>query len=949
MSSCRLVLPLLGALILLTSWPGIASDWPMWRHDPGRTATTPSPLPESLHLHWVRQLPPPSPAYRDTRLQFDGAIEPIVMGKRLFFGSNLNDSVVALDTETGEKLWQFFAEGPVRFAPVGGEGRILFGADDGCVYCLEASDGSLVWKHRAVPSPRTVIGNGRLISPWPIRGGPVLHKDRVYFAAGVWPLEGTFVFCLDAATGEVIWRNDRAAYLYGIHPHNAEAFGGLAPQGYLLIEGDDLVVPSSQAYPARFDLQTGDLKEFKLPAPGRLPGGWFASTPSEKEALKLRRRGLLFDETVNAKPHEDRLRQEGLPEIRDTLRTRDREWRFGEIRITGEKAPIPEVASAVAGNGRLFVTTTEGLLYCLGVEDGTERAPLHGYAPERVDPDTAQNLLQGLPAALRLERGHALFLGMDTEHPRDLVMGSQSRAIVVHSDRAIIEGWNSRRGNGDGFLPVGSMLATRLVAAPDDIEFPPYFADVIAVGKPWLEAMDADRLNRLFRSVRPYGGRLVSPSKRLSELAGDADLPRVEIETTKDGWTVITRTGAIEGSTNYTGDWALSEDENVRAPFGVLWFGDAVTHFKRSPQPKFVDGVMISNPKDWTDASTREGKIDYRLLETEFTDVYTGRRLASDEAPELRQSFTDVDRETIQPSQYRPPRQKDDWKPDAPRAGERVNPLTGETEARTFPKSYGCDGGVDYGLVYSMRSGTPAVYDKVTDSGTINISGPRSGCTNSVIPANGILNLPYFYEGCTCSYPLPISLALVGMPETFEQWASWGEVPAESLDGKIQRLGLNFGAPGDRRTRDGTLWLDLPNVGGPSPAVSVSTTPPLDTLPRHYQHSLFLKPGGQGWPWVAGSGVSGIREVSVEGLKPGRYVVRMTAREFETDSPSFRGSLVLPGKVPARITTRDLESVEVKGDGTLSISIPIPKGGSFLLCGLEIVRAGLPIAPTPQW
>ena len=39
----------------------------------------------------------------------------------------------------------------------------------------------------------------------------MLHDGRVYFAAGVWPLEGTFVFCLDAATGEPVWRNDRAS------------------------------------------------------------------------------------------------------------------------------------------------------------------------------------------------------------------------------------------------------------------------------------------------------------------------------------------------------------------------------------------------------------------------------------------------------------------------------------------------------------------------------------------------------------------------------------------------------------------------------------------------------------------------------------------------------------------------------------------------------------------
>ncbi|MCB1079329.1 MAG: hypothetical protein KDM64_16025, partial [Verrucomicrobiae bacterium] len=417
----------------------------------------------------------------------------------------------------------------------------------------------------------------------------------------------------------------------------------------------------------------------------------------------------------------------------------------------------------------------------------------------------------------------------------------------------------------------------------------------------------------------------------------------------------------LEGATNYTGDWAASEDQLVRAPLGLLWFGDSIVHFKRSPQPKFIDGVMISNPKDWTDASTRQGKVDYRLLDTAFSDVYTGRVLAPDEAPELRQSFSQIDKQTIQPAQYRPPAQKDDWKPEAPRAGERVNPLTGETEARVFPKSYGCDGGFDYGLLYSMRSGTPAFYDKRVESGTINISGPRSGCTNSVIPSNGVLNLPYFYEGCTCSYPLPMALALVSMPETFEQWASWGPAEAASLDGKLQRIGLNFGAPGDRVTHGGTLWLDVPNVGGPSPELRVSTEPAISELANFYRHSLFLK-GGHGWPWVAGSGVEGLRSVTLSGLKLGTYTLRLTFSE--PDAQTKPGDRVFAVSVNGRdigkpidpvalaggtdrAATLLVESVSVTDAGELRLEFS-PQAGRALLCGVEIVNDGLKLDPIPQ-
>ena len=65
----------------------------------------------------------------------------------------------------------------------------------------------------------------------------------------------------------------------------------------------------------------------------------------------------------------------------------------------------------------------------------------------------------------------------------------------------------------------------------------------------------------------------------------------------------------------------------MKAPLGVLWFDDTLGHFKRSPQPKFIDGVMITSDKDWLDASTRKGQVDYRLLPPVFSDVYTGRVL----------------------------------------------------------------------------------------------------------------------------------------------------------------------------------------------------------------------------------------------------------------------------------------------------------------------------------
>ena len=910
-----------------------AADWPMWRNDTGRTAESKEVLAQDLSLRWTRQLPPLKPAYRDNRLQFDGGYEPIVLGKQLVVGSSLDDSVTAFDTDAGEQIWKFFTNGPVRFAPVGGEGKIIFGSDDGCLYCVSASDGSLIWKKRAVPSERKVLGNGRLISVWPIRGGAVLKEGRVYFAAGVWPLEGTFVFCVDAATGETIWRNDRSSYRYGIHPHNAKAFGGLAPQGYLLIddESGNLIVPSSQAYPAEYDLKTGELKSFELPAPGRLPGGWFASTPSELERQKLKRRGLLFDDAVNHRVHEDKLYLKGEEGVRNKITVGGSEMKFSD----GYPGVEGSIHSMLVADGKLFVVTKEGKLSCFGtgttksVHHLTERGP---YVSE-----------SGVFAKLDQKNGYALLLGADSKLIHSLMTETEFRVIAVESRPEKVRSMRKAEWMN---VKTGERLAV-IEDDPTGIELPPYFAGLIALDD--SVSLKSAELRRLYESLRPFGGKLMARTGK--QLPKEVELEGAKRSETESGWTVITREGPLLGSANYLGNWDENRDERVRGPLGVLWFDDSLSHFKRSPQPKFIDGVMISTPKDWIDQEIHKGNLDYRLLPPVFSDVYTGRILSEEEVPLLRHSFSKVDLKAVQLRQFRPPSQKDHWKPKPPEAGRRTNPMTLETEPRVFPKSYGCDGGVDYGLLYTMRSGTPAFYDKQIESGTINISGPRSGCTNSVIPANGLLNLPYFYDGCTCSYPLPMAVALVSMPPEFEQWASWGELPLEKTRGKIQVLGINFGAPGDRVTEDGTMWLDQPNMGGPSPEMDLVTEPSLADLKTFYRHSLFMETG-QGWPWVAGSGVRGIRSAKLGGIKPGSYQMRLVFCEPEEKNTASIFSVSVNGKTVAN----DLDVVKLAGgvrrgyllevapvsvgdDGILRIDLQA-KSGETVLSGVKLRRVG---------
>jgi hypothetical protein len=293
-----------------------------------------------------------------------------------------------------------------------------------------------------------------------------------------------------------------------------------------------------------------------------------------------------------------------------------------------------------------------------------------------------------------------------------------------------------------------------------------------------------------------------------------------------------------------------------------LWFGDTFQHHKLFYQgitpesgrglPQYlriVEGVMTylvtepigTSPPKLSYAAFLQ-QVNSRTHTEAFTDIYTGRILTHGPTP---------------PATNQPPVTA----PDGTFSRTRHNPITGAAEAREYVKNHGCDlFGADYGNLITMRSGTPAFYDKRMESGTVNIGGLRSGCRNTIIPADGVLSLPTWTGNCSCNYPLFTSLALAPMPESFEQWSAWGGL---ADDGPIQRVGINFGAPGDRLTADGTLWLEWPLVGGPSPDVRVQVEPA--NAQPFYRHAVGMQ-GGRGWPWVYASGIAGVRTVRIDAI-----------------------------------------------------------------------------------
>ena len=201
-----------------------------------------------------------------------------------------------------------------------------------------------------------------------------------------------------------------------------------------------------------------------------------------------------------------------------------------------------------------------------------------------------------------------------------------------------------------------------------------------------------------------------------------------------------------------------------------------------------------------------------------------------------------------------------------------TNPITGKRTPWSMTRTYGCNAMIASENLLTFRSGAAGFYDLVRHSGTGNFGGFRSGCTANLVVAGGVLNAPDYTRTCSCTYQNQTSLALVHMPD--------GEIWTNSLhqvDAPIQRVGINLGAPGDRLSDKGTLWLDYPSVGGESPHLDVSVKG--QGLVYFRRHTSTVRYGDL--PWVTASGVQKIRMIRIglpttpnEGAREGKETTR---------------------------------------------------------------------------
>jgi len=851
------------AICGLSVKPAGLTDWPQWRADEVRSGFTTMRLPPKLLLQWKREIPRTASPFASRNAYPDiDYCRPVQLGKNLFVPETNSDSLSAYHTDTGELRWRFYASGALRRPPAAltlGDGThlVITGSDDGWVYALNAADGILRWKFRAGPNNRKVMGFGRMSSIWPVWGSPVVHDGKVYFAAGYIPTFGTFAHCLDAATGTALWSNDGQLY----DMWNTSTFGPLTfsydhKKLYGSVEG--------ACRPWVLDAATGAF-EGHLHSGFGWPGGGKGIGPNPSRNGSC---GWYADGTGAFNVPEPKTITAGTQCITPQFAS--------DLGVKGT------VASMLAGDGKLFVTTAEGSIYCYG--GAQVDAPQHAYAPIPL-PKVTDGWTTAVSSMLSrndLKEGLALVLGLDQgagagRLVEELASQSALSIVVVDADHAKLQalrakldraGWSGTR-------------VTTLEGAPSDFAFAPCQAALIT-----SECMDragmergGDYLETLYRYTRPLGGEVWLPTtdEQDAALAGRAGaskrMPLSNISRQKAGteprfhFTVLKRTGLPDGMLK------------LKPPFGLIAFGSMNTVHAWLP---LTIGWPNCDTYSWLPLKAKPvGYLSPAPPYSGDKGYPTTATVSTSESV-----FTSL-----------------------------VNPLLGKLEKFPGLPSSGNDGACsrpsnrygDYGLTHGKLA---SFFDTSSNYWGRFFLPEIGGCPGRVSAGNGIVVVsasPVPGSACGCSAAMQVSdFALMPM-EAEENWMVYQTVrtsdPVEEIP--VRKVGINFGALGDRfEPEHGLLWTHHPYSGrygrcSYNQAATISTLPLLPVsytgnTRSVYRHSAIMKSSGaHARGWVAASQVTGMEEIAIALAQP------VVAARFAA-APELDGALNEPAWKNAR-------------------------------------------------
>jgi outer membrane protein assembly factor BamB len=328
---------------------------------------------------------------------YDRTYYVIVVGNSVYFSSSADDSVHCLDAQSGKPKWTFTADGPVRIAPEFSNGRIFFGSDDGCAYCIDAANGTLIWKSAPQTDDERILNNGRFISRLPCRTGVIVEGTTAYYGLAMLPWRESYLCAVDVRTGKP---TGVGRYVNSWH---GETF-----EGALLASAGHILAPRGRVSPMLFDKETGKRigalqggggSKVTISRDGRImhgPGnktGWVTvSHPQSRKPIRThnglttavsddKRTYLLASRRLVAVSAHD-----GKPVWSISLSTTSYELvAAGNALLVGGRNEL--AAYSVVDGKRLWQTSIDGDVYGLAVAGGalyasTHDGTIHCYRPQ---------------------------------------------------------------------------------------------------------------------------------------------------------------------------------------------------------------------------------------------------------------------------------------------------------------------------------------------------------------------------------------------------------------------------------------------------------------------------------------------------------------------------------------------------------------------------------------
>lgn len=218
---------------------------------------------------------------------------------------------------------------------------------------------------------------------------------------------------------------------------------------------------------------------------------------------------------------------------------------------------------------------------------------------------------------------------------------------------------------------------------------------------------------------------------------------------------------------------------------------------------------------------------------------------------------------------------------------KRPHPVTGEESQWRFSRpGHHCGVITATPNMMFFRSGFIGYYDLYNDSGTRHFSGQRLGCWVNAIPGNGLVMIPEASAGCVCQFSIASTVVL----EPKSDNRSWGIFSAVGASTPVKRLGINFGAPGDRKDLAGREWF-----GFPRPNTRGRLEYVFDIKPRlengggwYSNNSAAAQAKAADLPWVHSSGARGLKSFSIPILgrddEPRDYQVTLHFPKSDNDA-----------------------------------------------------------------